>query len=544
MVLTFAQLLSISSVTVSANSNEKSAKQAEAILPSESISLNNGISVENPIPMPEHELKPIVSSEKFTTDEQIVLRFDYTDVMDYYYVADGITVTEESGNSMQFTLTATEEFGSVDVYADYGNGDVVKSSLYTYKYGDTVYVSDIAKDQAWYDCMKDQYESGLITLDEWQDAYSLLSQTFVAYDGIEATASQAHPSTPSSNMAATATSSIMTISGTLSWEINTAGNKLPLRMTKVELHDKDAIGSRCIAVGYTNSYGQYSFTFDNSDDGDIWESGDMDFFIRCSLESETFKVAADWVITSYYCDIDISDKIHNGITTGLDYYILYDEDINASKATYVQQGMVVGQRFAKKMGMSTDNFLNVVFPYTFDNNAAFCFGVLAGNCFSGIGANKFKNIDTLIHEYGHYVERSLGVCGATLWDIIIQDTDHAIDEDQFYDKDDKTFAMHLTWSESWATAFSLIAQDFYKTEYDVLPGFADVKYGNTSYTYETLNVGQNGCEAQEMAVIAVLWDLFDAAPTEPEDPAEPTEPTEPFDNVALGIQSSNTIRCI
>ena len=149
LMIAVAQFLSISTVIVSANPNEKSTVQAETILSPESISLNHNISESK------RKLKPIVSSEKFTSNEQIELSFDHTDVEDYYYITDGITVTEGNGNSMQFTLTADDEFGSVDFYADYGNGDVVKSSLYTYKYGDTVYVSDIAKDQAWYDCMKD-----------------------------------------------------------------------------------------------------------------------------------------------------------------------------------------------------------------------------------------------------------------------------------------------------------------------------------------------------------------------------------------------------
>ena len=192
--------------------------------------------------------------------------------------------------------------------------------------------------------------------------------------------------------------------------------------------------------------------------------------------------------------------------------------------------MLAGQRFAIDMGMSTDNFLNVVFPYTFDDDAAFCFGVLAGNCFSGIGANAFKDIDTLIHEYGHFVERSLGVCGATLWDIIIHNTDHTLSGDHFYSEEDKTFAMHLVWSEAWATAFSQIAQEYYENEYSILPYFANSIYDSLKLPCEQVTPGPQSCEAQEKAVIAVLWDLFDSEANE-------TYTAETFDNVALGYQT-------
>ena len=278
-IITFAQLLSISTVIVSANPNEKSVVQAETILSLESISLNNDTSES------ERKLSPTVSSERFSSNEQVELRFDHTDVVDYYYITDGITVTEGSGNSMQFTLTANDEFGSVDFYADYGNGEVVKSSIYTYKYGDTVYVSDIAKDQAWHICMNEQYEAGLITLEEWKEAYFALSRTFVEEVTVESNSLEA----PDVSLTSTA-SNINTVTGTLSWAYNEDNDLLPLKLTKVELHDKDTVGSRCIATTYTDENGHYTFTFDNSDPGDLFESGGLDIFIRWYMESETLRL--------------------------------------------------------------------------------------------------------------------------------------------------------------------------------------------------------------------------------------------------------------
>lgn len=78
LVIAIAQLFSLSTMTVQANPNDDPTAQTETVLPEEC------------------ELIPVLSKQKFTTDEQIELSFDNTDVVDYYHIADGITVMEGS----------------------------------------------------------------------------------------------------------------------------------------------------------------------------------------------------------------------------------------------------------------------------------------------------------------------------------------------------------------------------------------------------------------------------------------------------------------
>ena len=526
LVIVMAQLLSLSTVVAFASSNDETIQPTETILPEESTFIDNSSSTKNFGVELERELKPVISSDKVTASEQILLEFDTTDVVDHYYVASGVTVTENMNNSMQFELIAVDEFGSIDVYADYGNGKLKKSSIYTYKQGDIVYVSDVSKDQAWYNCMKEQYDSGLLTIEEWEEAYSALSRTFIERDEVERDSSLTPMLTTNSNVSLmAAASTTTTVTGRLRWEIEKDGTKLPLKVTKVELRDKRAVGSRSIATGYTDTNGYFTFTFDNTDDWYNFEDGGLDVFIRWYIESETFKVAQDWAVTSYYFDTDVVENVSTGSTTEFYYYVKYDDTINSSKATYVQQGMVVGQRFAKAMGLSTENFIHVVYPsgIFFDDSSAFCWGNVAENCFSVIGKDNFDDIDTLIHEYGHFVECSMGNYGSKLLDIITGDPTHFVYTDHFNDKENKMFAMNLMWSEAWATAFSQIAQEYYESEYSSLPNFGDVKDGSTSY--ESYSPSNQSCEAQENAVIAVLWDLFDEGENET------------FDKVKLGYQT-------
>lgn len=162
--IVMAQFLSLLPVVAFASSDDKMTQHVEAIISDESIITGVDNSTKDIASGPKHELKPVINSEKVVASEKIKLGFDKANVIDYYYISDGVTVKEKSDDSMQFELIAVEEFGYIDVYADYGNGELVKSSVYTYKQDETVYVSDISKDRAWYNCMESKYNAGEITL--------------------------------------------------------------------------------------------------------------------------------------------------------------------------------------------------------------------------------------------------------------------------------------------------------------------------------------------------------------------------------------------
>lgn len=529
-VITIAQLLSLLPIITFADSSEEALQPEETIVQEENTLTDNIIQVDDMTLKTEHKLTAIINEKQYTEKEQIPITFDNTDIVDYYYVADGVTVTEKNTDSMQFEITAIDEFGSIDVYADYGEGELVKSSVYTYQKDGVVYVSDVSKDLAFHDCMKAQYDAGLISMAEWEAAYSDLSRLFMKPIDVpkETNTSLTSITSETVNYETSSTSATtITVNGRLYWELKN-GVQLPLRQTKVDLRDQEpAKTSRWIATTYTNNQGYFSFTVDNPDKWYELENGGLDVFVRVHIESNTFKVARVWGDESYYIDSPTVENVSTGSTIPFNYCVNYDESLDVLKAIHVQQGMVVGQRFATEMGMSTDNFIHILFPLDCSlfpdvADAAFCWGEVADNCFSVIGANRFDDFDTLIHEYGHFVEISKETYGASLLEILINWPDHKSDDDQFEKKNEKDYAMELTWSESWATAFSQIAQEYYKSEYSNIPNFADRTDGENyeQYTYETASG-----EAQEDAVIAFLWDLYDSGSNES------------YDNIALGYRS-------
>ncbi|MBR2025148.1 MAG: hypothetical protein IKA02_05010, partial [Clostridia bacterium] len=83
--------------------------------------------------------------------------------------------------------------------------------------------------------------------------------------------------------------------------------------------------------------------------------------------------------------------------------------------------------------------------------------------------------------------------------------------------------MELTWSESWANAFSQLAQEFYKDEYIGISNFGDCFDNGRSM--ETPIIDYRSGEAQEWAVTSLLWDVFDDSGT-----------TEAHDNISSTYQ--------
>ena len=435
--------------------------------------------------------------ETANQSEIISIVYDVSNANNVYYIADGITVLDHRAVNNTIDIKAHDGFGKIDVFATDENDKSTKSSIYTYCKNSIVYISNISVDRAWYYCMESEYNNGFISEDEWKDQYSELSRIF----SIKTSASEQTINTRSSDTV---------VSGILKWQL-ADGSKLPLRQSLVELRNKNLLGSTLIASTYTDNNGNYSFVYDDPDEWYNIEDDGPDIFIRIYTKSQRISVQQDLGLILNYADSDVYDNVQAGTIININCYVPYDVSNIVNKSFYVLQGMVLGYRFATAMGFNCTDTLNVLFPVPQDGAFSYYGQAVIGNVY-------FDNFDTLIHEYGHFVEQKMGNYSASLLEIIINDPNHYASTDHFYDKEQKEYAMELTWSESWATAFSQIAQDYFSTEYSGVPGFADHTAG---VNYETYTYTSSSCEAQENAVTAFLWDLFD------------NDTTESYDNISL-----------
>jgi len=456
-------------------------------------------------------------------------------VVDYYFVGNGISALSQVSKSGELTycLQADGNYGEFILYVDFGNGEYLKQSIYTYtdaSVGKT-FISTTGEDTAWFMSLRYKYDSDLITLAEMDYERSVYNQKYLIYSNN--IGSQGGTISRVSN-------SMFTVHGTLDtilWSVSNPGVSgvvlKPLKFAKVELYDyADYYNYYAAPMGttYTNANGYYSFVYEEDD------NYDSQVFIRVYPESTTFKVQNIGGYNDYRMD---SYSVYIGTWSGSAQEISFSisavtSGSDASHAYYVFQGMVVGQRYALDMGMSVPtNKLPIVFPAsTSPINVSRTNFLITYNSITRIIAsttpvsieivpNDWYTWDTFSHEYGHFVRIYKGLVVGNIFPIS-SPSGHFINTDHFYDgiaaTCGKAYAMEFTWEEAWASAFSQIAQDKYKSEYVTGSTMFSVAYAsdykitlsggwespgvNTSFYYSSASN-----EAQEMSVIAFLWDV-------------------------------------
>ena len=488
------------------------------------------------------DLNPIISAPIVDMNTPIRVSFNNTDVLSYSIETEGLTATEVTSGSMEYDIVATEEFGALDVYANYENDVVVKSSVYTYKKDNKVYVSDISKDQAWYNYIKEQLDLGEIAENVAQELYYELCGGY------------AEEYTPSSNEVLTndTVSGKTIIQGKLFWQEDTTV-VAPLIKANVQLIKKVNGITHIISSKYTNPDGSFRFEINNSS----WDDNGEDIFIRWWLEAETFKVTNNWIFDHYCFQSSLKTDVSEGTVENFYYIIPQDEGLNHYKATFVHQAMTISERFAIAMGMPVPNYnsqsenrtkLNVAYPALISpKDNGYCFGddFLS---IAAIGELLYNDVDAITHEYGHYVQYLMNIYGANLIEIACNNPQHHSHQDHMLDNWEKEYAMELTWSEAWASVFSTVSEHYYWYKIDREYGYFDdnvnfyiyPKVGamsQNSFTGANIETPSNSLydhdedsstpkidnrgEFQEATIEALLWDLYDPA-------------NESFDDIELG----------
>ena len=490
-------------------------------------------------------LKPVISAPIVDINTPIIISFDNTNVVNYDIETNGLIATETIPGSMEYDIVATEEFGVFNIYATYPENVVIKSSVYTYMADGKVYISDISKDQAWYEWLLDQIGESL----EYAGEYILDVAQELYYDLCGGYTEEYTPS-EEQLLSSNTISGKTVIQGKLFWEEDT--NIAPLIKVNVQLIKVSNGMTHVVASQYSKPDGSFKFVIDNS----YWDDNGENIFIRWWLEAETFKVTNNWILDHYCFQSSLSKNVIEGTVENFYYIIPEDVGLLHYKATYVHQAMTITERFAIDMGMTVPNYsseyesrtkLNVSYPALFaPDDSGYSFGNDIQSL-AAIGTNRYDNVDMITHEYGHYVQYLMDIYGANLFEIICNGPQHSALEDHMIDNVTKEYAMELTWSEAWASIFSTLAEQYFwnksHREYEYFDDNNDKKYGvmsensclgwdsetpnNSSYDHDNNSstpARDDRGEFQEMSIEAVLWDLYDDSTLES------------FDQVSLGYQ--------
>lgn len=460
-------------------------------------------------------------------EEPLILEL-YNNKKGYNYNLDGITVLNEnrSEETVQIEMITNEKEGEIEIILNNEDGTTTRSSVFTYVEHDMIFTSAFSIEEARFNAVQYKYEIGEISPKDYQNENAIFSRR-----GIKDTVSIQSAKN-------TSVDKTTYVTGQLQWTTKD-GDIKPLSYMRVDLFDYDPLGSdELLGITYTDLYGNFSFAFQNDDS--IAELNGYDVYIRMYPDGRTFEIGKNWDTTHYYyfCDSPKVDNVSNGSTTTFDRIILFDPNNNHNNAFYIAQGLVVGEKYVRDMmGHYPSDVVKIWFPLlppeinrfiTWVNNTfnasistidepqtAFCYGTNMG-----ISSHYMYNWDTILHEYGHFIEHQMDTYDIDILQHLIYNPSHSFNEDDvdahtllwnLTDITCKEYGLKLAWTEAWASAFSLISQDYYNKKVlniSTIQGVADTFYN--TYNCETVNgVLVNG-EANEWAITAFLWDLYDS----------------------------------
>lgn len=379
----------------------------------------------------------------------------------------------------------------------------INKATYSYMFMNYEGTSNFSQDDAWYDATSQSYENEEITELQWEYHYLEYMEDYAVTEVVE----EVNPASVTYN----STSNKTIVKGQITWKYDSGNNDIStLKYAKIELHrnvfgiNGYSVVSKCLASGYTDQNGNYEFELSE----DEFNSNNANIFIKVYPISETFKVSLDWVFLKPCVLTKLDAKLSTGQTKTINMLIPQNNEYNIYNMFHIHQRMVIGENFAQEMGFSPNSILNVQYP--FNNKIPFSY---CGFC--AVGETYYNDVDGLIHEYGHFVEQQMGNYASGIADFIINDPNHNYKQDHFEDKENKAYAMQLTWTEAWANVFSELAQQYYKSDYTEFSGFADETYDTIDLNNQILD--SNACEAQEQAVFMTLWDIIDSDSSESHD---------------------------
>lgn len=268
-----------------------------------------------------------------------------------------------------------------------------------------------------------------------------------------------------------ASTNVTSTAGRITWRYKDSNDVKPLRTVKVEICKKSGSSYTVLGTVYTNTNGYYSLDSHQSVSSD-------NIVLRIYPESVFCKVYsyAGSSPTAYVREVSAGTVSGNKKTINYSVIICNAEDDDIAtcsiyadinkmyfdNALMAQQLINFSGRYVKEIHGQNLNKINVYYPHNNpDNNGSFYKSRSINLKFSTHRWFDNNGIDTVMHEYGHYIAYSLnlvnsvgGYHGANVYDVRLN-TDKKLT---------KSEALRLAWSEGIATYFSEAAQHYYKNE--------------------------------------------------------------------------------
>ena len=293
----------------------------------------------------------------------------------------------------------------------------------------------------------------------------------------------------------------------------------PLQQVKVEMHARQGVNDFVVTSGYTNEDGSIFFN-DSFDTIDIYEQGTVLYFKLLAEGPATRVVDASNVPYAWESDM-IEDHVQGSHTFIEETFEMSSE---VGKALSISQASIVASEFAKFMNYNEDiTMCTIHYPNsdgTYYNRYDNIY--IAGSSISGSTLqsrpNSYADFDMICHEYGHHVQKVFRIeqnPGGTHYsrhnaEDDFHDQKLSDGSNKYTESNARYYGIRLAYAEGWATAFSLLAQQYSKDNFIGNKFFADSRYT----AYNGVDVGYGNYEVckgegAEESVTAFIWNLFD-----------------------------------
>ena len=344
---------------------------------------------------------------------------------------------------------------------------------------DRVYVSTYSLDTCYLDYYTELVDSGKMTVTELEKAMSEFERE---HDGVE---EWGYSESIEDNEALRANN---TIAGTIRWR-DSSYTYHPLGFVSISLVNAD--NDSVINSQYVDSDGSYGFI--------TTVSPANGYYIQLKADNSNISVKPYGGTVYTYDSSTYSYARH--ITINVDIKMTN----NRGKAFQVFVAANTPARYADYMNGVDVGKVNVVFPgpNTVSSYNKYTNTISLSNSLTGTPA-VYESWDVIAHEYGHHVMSVLGIDnspGGT----------HTINTNDIDALNNKSNGIRLSWSESWATVFGELAQQYYSTYLGTIPYVADGmydSYNGVHIVYETPSCALG--DACEDNLICILYDLYDS----------------------------------
>ena len=393
----------------------------------------------------------------------------------------------------------------LDIYTADDNLNKISIGFYKSKELNKIFTSNKSKEYAWYLSMEECEERKILSEDDICENYQSLFTGKLVED-ITDLSNQNTRSTADTYYEAY-----------IYWEDNNHCTH-PLRNTKVIMYDDTGLGfGTYMDSGLTDENGYICFDFVNYDKWYTLEKDGADPFLRICAQGNIYSIRRDWVleyITQYSVCTTVTKNVKTGSKISSSLLIPYNTKDHCLQSFSISQALSYGESFAEKTcgaisNICDDEKLNVEYPLYADQSSAFTYKLYNGGGYSCIGEWNFNDWQCILHEFGHYIEGYMNIYGSTLLDIITFDSTHFEDTDHFVDKNNKKFAMELTWMESWSNVFAIMVFDFFGNDISGVSYTKSIKNYKSEYKYFDF-INDNSCEAIENTVSTFLYMLYDS----------------------------------